>query len=156
MLKSRGVWIGLLILASGIALGAESALGGGVSETELPSVGPSLARVLGAFAFVLMLFFGGVWVVRNWQRLVPRASGTPDLRVLEVKSLGARQSLVVVGYRKQRMLLAAAPTGVTLLTHLPEAEPGEETVAATGAGGGTGESRREFVGAFREMLARRS
>jgi flagellar biogenesis protein FliO len=150
------VWIGLLIVASGIALGAESTLGGAAPESELPSVGPSLARVLGAFAFVLMLFFGGVWVARNWQRLVPRASGPADLQVLEVKSLGARQNLVVVGYRGQRMLLAAAPTGVTLLTHLPEPDPTEATVPTTVIPAGARVSRTDFIGAFREVLARRA
>jgi flagellar biogenesis protein FliO len=106
-----------------------------------------------------MLFFGGVWVARNWQRLVPRASSPADLQVLEVKSLGARQNLVVVGYRGQRMLLAAAPTGVTLLTHLPESEPtgsAEAIATTTAVNGRTQVSGTDFVGAFREVLARRA
>lgn len=154
--KTRGAWIGLLILASGIALGAESALDSGVPDGDLPSIGPSLARVIGAFAFVLTLFFGGVWVARNWQRIVPRSSAVPDLRVLEVKSLGARQSLVVVGYRKQRMLLSSSPTGVTLLAHLPESEADEVVGPSVPDAGGIRSPRTDFVGAFREVLARRA
>ncbi len=149
------MWIGLLIVASGIALGTETALGEVTPDTDLPSIGPSLARVLGAFAFVLMLFFGGVWVARNWHRFGPRSAGIPDLRVLEVKNLGGRQSLVVVGYRKQRMLLASAPTGVTLLSHLPEAEPAGDTAPADGIDAGVRVANPDFAGAFRQILARR-
>jgi flagellar biogenesis protein FliO len=41
---------------------------------------------------------------------------------LEVRSLGARHALYVIGYAQQRFLIAASPTGVTLLSHLPTAE----------------------------------
>lgn len=138
--------MGLLVLASGIALGAETAMDGTVADPELPSVGLSLVRVLGALALVLMVFAGGVWLVRHWRRLAPGAVAAPDLRVLEVKSLGVRQSLMVVGYRKQRLLLATAPTGVTLLTHLAEADADEES----------GVPRPDFAGAFQEVLGRRA
>ncbi|MGE3310449.1 MAG: FliO/MopB family protein [Limisphaerales bacterium] len=167
--RTRGAWFGLLILASGFALGAETAFGDATPDTDLPSIGPSLARVLGAFAFVLLLFFGGVWVTRNWRRFGPRSAGIPDLRVLEVRSLGGRQSIFVVGYRNQRMLLASAPTGVTLLSHLPEAEVEVEVAASTGSrvtdesavgvgdrpDSGVRVAQPDFAAAFRQMLARR-
>jgi flagellar biogenesis protein FliO len=88
----------------------------------LPAVGPSILRVLGALALVVALFFGGVWLFRNWQRLSVRRGSAPKLSVIEVKSLGQRQALFVVGYEKQRMLVATSPAGVSLLGHLPEAE----------------------------------
>ena len=59
-----------------------------------------------------------------------KKGGAPRLNVLEVKSLGQRQAIYVVGYEQQRMLLASSPAGVTLFSHLPTAED-EETVAPT-------------------------
>lgn len=85
----------------------------------------SFVRVLGALALVLGLFLGGVWVFKNWQRLAPRRGAAPKLNILESKSLGARQGIFVIGYDKQRFLVATSPTGVNLLSHLPDAETTE-------------------------------
>ena len=90
----------------------------------LPDVGMSLLRVLGALAFVLAIFLGGVWLFRNWQRLTIQRGRSPKLNVIEVRSLGGRHALYVVGYEQERFLLAASPTGVNLLSHLQSAEPG--------------------------------
>jgi flagellar biosynthetic protein FliO len=89
----------------------------------LPDVGFSFLRVLGALAIVLALFLGGVWLFRNWQRLVIHRGSSPSLDVLETRPLGNRQGLYVVRYEQQRMLLAASPTSVTLISHLPDCEP---------------------------------
>jgi flagellar biogenesis protein FliO len=88
-------------------------------------VGFSVLRVLGALALVLAVFFAGIWLFRNWQRLVGRAGRAPKLSVLEVKALGNRHSLYVVGYERQRMLLASSPAGITLVSQLPEAAADE-------------------------------
>ena len=48
--------------------------------------------------------------------------------ILECKSLGNRHVLYVVGYEQQRLLLAASPSAVTLVSHLPAAEPGTAAV----------------------------
>jgi flagellar biogenesis protein FliO len=82
-------------------------------------------RVLGALALVLGLFLGGVWLFKNWQRLSTRSGSAPKLNILESRSLGARQGIVVVGYDKQRFLVATSPAGVNLLSHLPDAEISE-------------------------------
>jgi flagellar biogenesis protein FliO len=66
--------------------------------------------------------------------------------LLEVKSLGQRQAIYVVGYQQQRMLLASSPAGVTLLSHLPEA--GEAETAAPAA-------NLSFAEAFQHVLSRR-
>jgi len=159
-MSSHGVWIALFILASGIALGADPL---GESETtgaELPSVVPSLVRVSGALALVLAIFFAAVWAARNWRRWASRSTGNAELRILEVRSLGVRQSLVVVSYRRQRMLLAATASGITLLSHLPEVdlegdvavgEPDSDRAAVVQAS-----TVPDFVGAFRDVLSRRA
>jgi flagellar biogenesis protein FliO len=88
----------------------------------LPEVGLSVLRVAGALALVLALFLAGVWLFRNWRRFAARRGHAPRLAVLETRSLGNRQSLFVVGYERQRMLLSAAPAGVSLVAHLPDVE----------------------------------
>ena len=86
-----------------------------------PDVGTSLLRVMGALALVLGIFLAGVWLFRNWQRLAVKGGRTPKLNVLEIRSLGGRQSIYVVGYEQERFLLASSPAGVNFLTHLPSA-----------------------------------
>jgi flagellar biogenesis protein FliO len=85
----------------------------------------SIVRIIGALFLVIALFFVGAYLFRNWQRVAARGTGA-KLNVLEAKSLGARHAIYVVGYEQQRLLLASSPAGITMLTHLPEADPAEE------------------------------
>jgi len=112
----------------------------------LPDAGASLVRVFGALILVIAIFLGGVWLFRNWQRLSTQKTGGVKLSLLEVKSLGQRQSLYVVGYQQQRMLLASSPAGITLVSHLPEAEEAEATVSAP---------KLSFAEAFQHVLNRK-
>ena len=68
------------------------------------------------------LFLGGVWLFRNWQRLSVQRGRAPKLNVLEVRSLGGRHAIYVVGYERERLLLASGPTGVSFLSQLPLAD----------------------------------
>ena len=88
----------------------------------LPDAGPSILRVMGALALVLGIFFGGVWLYRNWQRLTIQRGRAPKLNVVETRPLGGKHALYVIGYEQERFLLSASPTGVSLITHLPAAE----------------------------------
>ena len=97
----------------------------------MPDLGVSLVRVIGALILVLALFLGGVWFVRNWQRLMVRRGRAPRLNVLEVRSLGGRQAIYVVGYQQERFLLASSAAGVNFLTHLPPGD-GDAAEAAEG------------------------
>lgn len=90
-----------------------------VAHVAGPDVAFSFVRVLGALALVIALFLGAAWVLRNWHRLTAQKGRTPKLNVLEVKSLGHRHAIYVVGYEQQRFLVSSAPTGINLLTHLP-------------------------------------
>ena len=60
-----------------------------------------------------------------------KKSGGAKLNLIEVKSLGQRQAIYVVGYQEQRMLLASSPAGVTLLSHLPSVEEADKPAPAT-------------------------
>ena len=93
-----------------------------VAPPPFPDAGVSLIRVTGALALVLGLFLGGAWVFKNWQRLAVPRGRQPKLNLLETRSLGARQAVLVVAYERQRFLVATSPAGVNLLSHLPDAE----------------------------------
>jgi flagellar biogenesis protein FliO len=82
----------------------------------------SLVRMLGGLALVFAFLGGGVWLFRNWQRLAGRKGPAAKLSVHEVKALGHRQALYVIGYERQRLLVASSPAGVTMLTALPAAD----------------------------------
>ena len=110
-------------------------------------MGGSVVRVFGALILVIGVFLGGVWLLRNWQRLSMNKGGAPKLSVLEMKSLGQRQAIYVIGYQQQRLLLASSQAGVTLISHLPAAEEGEAPVAP---------SQANFVEALQHVLSRKS
>lgn len=93
-----------------------------LSPVPAPVLGLSILRVFGALILVLAIFLGGVWLFRNWQRLAVQRGRAPKLNVLEVRSLGGRQALYVIGYERERFLLSSSSTGVNLVTHLPSAE----------------------------------
>lgn len=118
--------------------------------TPLPDMGLSLLRVFGALAFVLALFFAGVWLFRNWQRFASPRGRAPKLCVLEVRPLGNRHALYVVGYEEQRLLLSASPAGVTLLTQLPAAQ-GTDTAPLHDAK----PVRNSFAGILQQVLSSR-
>ena len=99
------------------------------SVAPLPDLGVSVLRVFGALLLVLALFLGGAWLFKNSQRALDRSTRANKLHVVEVKSLGNRQSLCVIGYGRQRMLVGSSPAGVSLVSQLPEALPEEETAA---------------------------
>ena len=92
-----------------------------------PEIGVSLLRVTGALALVIGIFLAGVWLLRNWQRLALQRGRAPKLNVLEIRSLGGRQAIYVVGYEQERFLLASSPAGVNFLTHLPGAGNADES-----------------------------
>lgn len=93
----------------------------------------SMVRMAGAFLLVIGIFLGGVWVFRNWQRLNVQRGTAPKLNVLEMRSLGARQAIYVVGYEQERFLVASSPAGISLLSHLPAATPEAEAGAGNKA-----------------------
>jgi len=95
-------------------------------STNLPTISPALPdasfsviRVFGALVLVLGLFLGGVWLFKNWQRMTLHRGRSSQLQIVEMKALGGKHALYVVGYQQQRLLLACSPAGVSLVSHLP-------------------------------------
>ena len=90
-------------------------------HTNLPALGVSAIRAFGALALVFAIFFAGIWLFRNGQRIAWRKTGPPKLAILETRALGNRLSIYVVGYEQQRLLVGGSPAGLRLLTELPAA-----------------------------------
>ena len=99
-------------------------------HTDLPDLGVSAIRIIAALAIVLAVFFAGVWLFRNGQRLAWRKTGAPKLAILETRPLGNRFALYVVGYEHQRLLVGSSPAGLNLLTQLPPATESIGEIAA--------------------------
>jgi flagellar biogenesis protein FliO len=137
-----------MLLLAALDASAQSPASANISPLTgaLPDTGASVIRVFGALVLVVGIFLAGVWLFKNWQRIAVQKGGRPRLNVLEVRSLGQRQSLYVVGYQQQRMLLAASPAGVTLLSHLPSAEEAEAAAPV---------ARMNFAEAFQQVLTRK-
>jgi len=144
-----GVWagvFGLCLTVGAVAAEPLDAVHALPVPSSLPDAGASVFRVSGAFVLVVALFLGGVWLFRNWQRLTMQRNGAAKLNLIEVKSLGQRQAIYVVGYQQQRMLLASSPAGVALISHLPPAEESEKTATVTNL---------SFAEALQHVLSRR-
>lgn len=120
-----------LVLLLGTAKAVGDATNVAALSSSLPDTGLSLLRVMGSLALVLGIFLGGVWLFRNWQRLAIQKGRAPKLNILEARSLGQRHALYVIGFEDQRFLIASSPTGVNLLSHLPngEALPADNSTA---------------------------
>lgn len=112
--------LALLVLASPPAGFAQST-NTLTMPTALHDVGGSAIRVCAALAIVLAVFFAGVWLFRNGQRIAWRKTGAPKLAILESRPLGNRFALHVVGYEQQRLLIGSSPAGLSLLSPLPPA-----------------------------------
>lgn len=118
--------VGLLAIAS-TSFGADAA----APISAPPSIGFSVLRMIGALCLVFALLFGGVWAFRNSSRFAASRGRASKLKILESRSLGHRHSIFVVGYDNQRLLLSTSPTGVAMLSHLPEATAEELEAEST-------------------------
>ncbi len=96
-----------------------------LSKVEKPQFSPvaswpNLMSQIVIFLIVLALGFYGF--VRFGKRFglagFDKAGTKNDLKILEIRSLGNRQHLVVVAYEEQRILLAVTPNGIEHLCSL--------------------------------------
>ena len=125
LIIAAGLFSFFCLLPAAFAQTTNSVAAVPLAAPSLPDVGPSVLRVLGALALVIGIFLGGVWLFRNWQRLALQRGHRPQLNIIETRPLGGRQALYVVGYEQGRFLIASSPSGVSLLSHLPDAAAGE-------------------------------
>jgi flagellar biogenesis protein FliO len=118
LISTRAAVGGILLSGLSSALAQSSGVTAPLTAPALPDASISLIRVIGALALVIGLFLGGVWMIRNWQRVGGQRGQAAKLSVLETRSLGNRHVIYVVGYERERFLIASSPGSVNLLSHL--------------------------------------
>jgi flagellar biogenesis protein FliO len=92
------------------------------SSPPAPSL-DDLGRMLGYVVLVGCLVFFSYYFLKHGLPLYrARNSGEKKLHVLEMKSLGNRQFLLVVGYEDQRLLLGVTPGKIDYLCPLDSAQ----------------------------------
>jgi len=92
------------------------------SSPPAPSM-DDLGRMLGYMVLVGCLAFFSYYFLKHGLPLYrARNSGEKKLHVLEMKSLGNRQFLLVVGYEDQRLLLGVTPGKIDYLCPLDSAQ----------------------------------
>jgi flagellar biosynthetic protein FliO len=120
----------LLLVASIVPL--VQAAGADTNSASTPSLSPggssadllvSVLRMVGALVFVITLFIAGAWFFKRSRFFSLYQGGPAQLKILESRSLGYRNNLMVVAYSQQRFLVAVSATGVNLLTALPNDVP---------------------------------
>ena len=89
------------------------------SLPKQPSGAQDLGRVLGYLLLLTVLAGSGYYLFKNGFIFQKNATGAlKKLQVLEMRSLGNRQFLLVVGYEEQRMLLGVTPGKIDYLCPL--------------------------------------
>ncbi len=146
--------MGLEAEANSGGIEAARALGGSVLA-EGQGIGlESLVQLIGMLLLILGLFAAFAWAVKRWRLLPQLRGGQNRLQILEVRSLGQRNSLMVVGYGGQRFLIGTSNSGLQLLSQLPEEEnthaqvDGGDTEETSGEGG---EEKKSGAGFLSEM-----
>jgi flagellar protein FliO/FliZ len=121
-----------LLSSTGVATNAPLVVAAPVDA----SIGGAVVRLFGAFALVIALFLGFIWLWKTWQKTAGSKGRWGRLQIIEARSLGHRQSIYVVGYENERLLLGSSPQGLTLLTRLPEAAEDMDRAPAEAATAG--------------------
>jgi flagellar protein FliO/FliZ len=102
----------------------------GLAGAPAASSGELILRMFGGMLLVLAVMFAAVWALKRWRFLPGANGGKAHLKLVESKTIGARQSIMVVGYDEKRFLVATTSQGVSLLTNLPDAAPELESEKA--------------------------
>lgn len=102
-------------------------------------------RVTGALAVVVAVGIAGIYFFKRFLGFGIVRGGAQELQILEMKSLGGRQAMYVVGYRSKRFVLGVSPDRIQLVCRLPD-EPD--------SGRSTNGGESEFGPALKEELAK--
>ena len=131
------------VLAAGSGLGLES-----------------LVQLIGMLLLVLGLFAAFAWAVKRWRLLPQLRGGQNRLQIHEVRSLGQRNSVMVVGYGEQRFLIGTSSAGLQLISQLPKEAnsnsqaDGEDAEGANGEGRETKEPETGFLSGMNRHIGK--
>ena len=118
----------IVFVLSPIAAGMEAQSGTTVTTTLASesgviaaTQGPGLEAWIQLFGMLLLLlgiFVVAAWAIKRWRLLPQLREGGQHLKVVESRSLGQRNSILVVQYRDRKFLVGAGSNGVRLIGNL--------------------------------------
>lgn len=101
-----------------------------MSDSTIGTAASGLFGTLIALAFVLVLAWGALKLLRRWQDRAGGGGSTgvtgPGLRVVRALPVGPRERVVVIEVDGERMLIGVSAASVTLLTRLAPSAPAAE------------------------------
>ena len=80
--------------------------------------GPGLEawiQLLGMLLLLLGIFAGAAWAIKKWRLLPQLREGGQSLKVVESRSLGQRNSIMVVQYEGRKFLVGSGSNGIQLI-----------------------------------------
>lgn len=105
--------------------GIDSAMPSGPVPVVAATSGPGLEawiQLLGMLLLLLGIFAAAAWAIKRWRLLPQLREGGQNLKVVESRSLGQRNSVQVVQYKERRFLIGSGSNGVQLIGDL-DSEP---------------------------------
>ena len=119
----------LSLLLASVTMGVQGAL----TETNPPSPLHSppgdllfvMLRLIGGLFLVIAVFLGVVWFFKKSSFFRLYHGAPAQLKILESRSLGYRNTLFVIAYCQHRFLVSVSATGASLLASLPDAPASE-------------------------------
>jgi len=119
----KNLFFWYFLFFSGRCFAADSATNYNIiSNQPLPDATGAVLRLFGAFVFVIGLFLIGAYLFKNWRGVIAKDFRKNNLKIVEVKHIGSRQALFVVGYKEKRMLVGVSQSNINLISHLPDEE----------------------------------
>ena len=126
-LRQLPVVLVIVFVLSPIAAGME-AQAGTVSATPsepwtviAATSGPGLEawiQLLGMLLLLLGIFAAAAWAIKRWRLLPQLREGGQNLKIVESRSLGQRNSILVVQYMDREFLIGSGSNGVQLIGEL--------------------------------------
>ena len=117
--------------------------------------GPGLeawVQLLGMLLLLLGIFAAVAWGIKRWRLLPQLREGGHHLKVLETRSLGQRNSLLVVQYQSRKFLVGSGSNGVHLIGDLSnESSLDQDQSRDDASSDGAGEDLGERPGFFSEL-----
>ena len=117
--------------------------------------GPGLeawVQLLGMLLLLLCIFAVAAWGIKRWRLLPQLRDGGHHLKVLESRSLGQRNSLLVVQYQSRKFLVGSGSNGVQLIGDLSnESSLGQDQSGDDTSSEGGGEDLAERPGFFSQL-----
>lgn len=109
---------------------AQAFKSGGQTVNSEDALG-SVLRMLGAFIFVIAIFLVFTWFFKNKNGIFGLQHRKGALKIIEVKHIGSRQALIVVGYGKERILVGATANNISFISKLPDEKESEDVDEST-------------------------